>query len=139
MSSEKTYPLAGPIRKTCDLFRLLAGHEVLGLAPGEIAKGLGVPPSWVSQNLPALATTGFVEQVAGTNRWRLGVQFVRIALTVSTNLNKAKQQLRRRPAAAHPVLCRPPGGRHRSHPGRPAPAPGAGGLPPPQRGAVRHA
>ena len=43
MSSEKTYPLAGPIRKTCDLFRLLAGHEVLGLAPGEIAKGLGVP------------------------------------------------------------------------------------------------
>ena len=93
MSRTTDYPLAGPIRKTCDLFRLLAGHEVLGLAPGEIAKGLGVPPSWVSQNLPPLATTGFVEQVAGTNRWRLGVQFVRIALTVSTNLNKARQQL----------------------------------------------
>ena len=91
--TEKTYPLAGPIRKTCDLFRLLAGHEVLGLAPGEIAKGLGVPPSWVSQNLPALATTGFVEQVAGTNRWRLGVQLVRIATTVATNLNAAKRQL----------------------------------------------
>lgn len=91
--SEKTYTLAAPIRKTCDLFRLLAGHEVLGLAPGEIAKGLSVPPSWVSQNLPALATTGYVEQVAGTNRWRLGVQFVRIAVTVGTNLNRAKQQL----------------------------------------------
>ena len=91
--SEKTYPRAAPIRKTCDLLRLLAGHEVLGLAPGEIAKGLGVPPSWVSQNLPALATTGYVEQVAGTNRWRLGVQFVRIAVTVGTNLNRAKQQL----------------------------------------------
>ena len=93
MTRTTDYPLAGPIRKTCELFRLLAGHEVLGLAPGEIAKGLGVPPSWVSQNLPPLATTGFVEQVAGTNRWRLGVQFVRIALTVSTNLNKARQQL----------------------------------------------
>ncbi|KZT11674.1 IclR family transcriptional regulator [Acidovorax sp. GW101-3H11] len=93
MSSEKTYSLAAPIRKTCDLFRLLAGHEVLGLAPGEIAKGIDVPPSWVSQNLPALATTGYVEQVAGTNRWRLGVQFVRIAVTVGTNLNRAKQQL----------------------------------------------
>lgn len=91
--TEKTYPLAGPIRKTCELFRLLAGHEVLGLAPGEIAKGLGVPPSWVSQNLPALATTGYVEQVAGTNRWRLGVQFVRIATTVATNLSAAKRQL----------------------------------------------
>ncbi len=93
MTRTTDYPLSAPIRKTCDLFRLLAGHEVLGLAPGEIAKGLGVPPSWVSQNLPALATTGFVEQVAGTNRWRLGVQFVRIAVTVGTNLNRAKQQL----------------------------------------------
>ena len=92
--SEKTYPLAAPIRKTCDLFRLLAGHEVLGLAPGEIAKGLGVPPSWVSQNLPALETeTGFVERVEGTNRWRLGVAFVRIATTVTTNLNAARAQL----------------------------------------------
>lgn len=92
MSAEPK-PLAGPIQKTCDLFRLLAGHELLGLAPGEIAKGLGVSPSWVSLTLPALANTGYVEQVQGTNRWRLGVQFVRIALTVSTNLNKAKQQL----------------------------------------------
>lgn len=93
MATDKAYPLAAPIRKTCELFRLLAGHEVLGLAPGEIAKGLDVPPSWVSVNLPGLATTGFVEQVAGTNRWRLGVAFVRIAFTVSTNLNAAKRQL----------------------------------------------
>lgn len=90
---DTTPPLSEPIRKTCDLFRLLAGHEVLGLAPGEIATGLGVPPSWCSRNLPALATTGFVEQVAGTNRWRLGVAFVRIAFTVSTNLNNARAQL----------------------------------------------
>lgn len=85
--------LAGPIRKTNALYRLLAGHELLGLAPGEIAKGLDVSPSWVSINLPALAEDGFVEQVQGTNRWRLGVQFVRIAITVSTNLNQAKRQL----------------------------------------------
>ena len=92
--TEKTYTLAAPIRKTCDLLRLLAGHEVLGLAPGEIAKGLGVPPSWVSQNLPALeAETGFVERVEGTNRWRLGVPFVRIAVTVGTNLNQAQRRL----------------------------------------------
>lgn len=90
---DTTPPLSEPIRKTCELFRLLAGHEVLGLAPGEIATGLGVPPSWCSRNLPALATTGFVEQVAGTNRWRLGVAFVRIAFTVSTNLNNARAQL----------------------------------------------
>ncbi|SEQ85278.1 transcriptional regulator [Giesbergeria anulus] len=92
-TNESAATLAGPIRKTCELFRLLAGHEVLGLAPGEIAKGLDVAPSWVSQNLPALASTGFVEQVAHTKRWRLGVQFVRIAVTVGSNLNAAKRQL----------------------------------------------
>ena len=90
---ETQYKLAEPIRKTCDLFRLLAGYEVLGLAPGEIAKGIDVAPSWVSVNLPALATTGFVEQVEGTNRWRLGVAFVRISVTVATNLSQAKSRL----------------------------------------------
>ena len=95
MTDETTqYKLAEPIRKTCDLFRLLAGNEVLGLAPGEIAKGIDVSPSWVSVNLPALAaTTGFVEQVDGTNRWRLGVPFVRISVTVATNLGQAQRRL----------------------------------------------
>ena len=92
--SEKTYSLPAHSRKVCELLRLLAGHEVLGLAPGEIAKGLEVGASWVSVNLPALAAeTGFVERVEGTNRWRLGVQFVRIATTVATNLNAARRQL----------------------------------------------
>lgn len=82
------------IRKTCELFRLLAGHELLGLAPGEIAKGLNVGAPWVSVNLPAIAAeTGFVERVDGTNRWRLGVPFVRISVTVSTELANAKRKL----------------------------------------------
>ena len=94
MTEDKTYPLAAPMRKTCDLFRLLAGHEVLGLAPGEIAKGLGVSASWVSNNLPALAAeTGFVERVEGTNRWRLGVSFVRISMTVATSMGQAMRRL----------------------------------------------
>lgn len=94
MATDTQYKLPEPIRKTCDLFRLLAGHELLGLAPGEIAKGLDVSPSWVSVTLPALAaSSGFVEQVQGTNRWRLGVAFVRISMTVATNLSKAKAHL----------------------------------------------
>ena len=92
--SGKTYTLPAHSRKVCELIRLLAGHEVLGLAPGEIAKALDVGPSWVSVNLPALAAeTGFVERVEGANRWRLGVPLVRIATTVATNLNAARRQL----------------------------------------------
>ena len=91
--STSSKALAGSIRKANALYRLLAGHELLGLSPGEIAKGIDVSPSWVSLNLPTIAEDGFVEQVQGTNRWRLGVQFVRISITVSTNLNQAKRQL----------------------------------------------
>lgn len=94
MATETTYKLPEPIRKTNELYLLLAGNELLGLAPGEIAKGLNVSPSWVSVTLPALAANGgFVEQVDGTNRWRLGVPFVRISMTVSTNLGVAKRRL----------------------------------------------
>jgi len=86
--------LSEPIRKTCELFRLLAGHELLGLAPGEIAKGIGVGAPWVSINLPAIAAeTGFVERIDGTNRWRLGVPLVRIANTVTTGLATAQKRL----------------------------------------------
>lgn len=85
--------LPAPITKTCELFKLLAGHEVLGLAPTEIAKGLNVPASWVSRTLPPLAETGFVERIDGVNRWRLGVTFVRIATTVATNLGAARRRL----------------------------------------------
>ena len=93
MSTAKTYPLGESQRKTCELFKLLAGHEVYGLSPTEIATGLGVNAPWVTRNLHALATTGFVERVDGTNRWRLGVALVRIAFTVSTEHTSAKKRL----------------------------------------------
>ena len=92
-TTDTSYPLPESVRKTCELFRLLAGHELLGLAPNEIAAGLNVAPSWVSKNLPALSSTGFVERVEGTNRWRLGVAFVRISVTVVTNMSAAKRRL----------------------------------------------
>ena len=94
MSEPTPKPLADNLRKALELLRLLAGHEVLGLAPAEIAKALGVSPSWVSINLPAIeAETHFVERVAGTNRWRLGVPLVRIAFTVQRNLAQERERL----------------------------------------------
>lgn len=91
--SETTYKLTGSVQSVCDLFQALAGHELLGLSPGEIAKAINVSPAWVSRTLPPLSATGFVEQVPSTNRWRLGVKFVRIGMTVITSHNNAMQQL----------------------------------------------
>lgn len=79
---KKGKSLPAPVVITCNLFRLLADHETYGLAPGEIAKALGIGAPWVSNNLPPLAELGMVERVIDTNRWRLGVGFLRIANSV---------------------------------------------------------
>lgn len=80
MSAQKP-ALPSHTQKTCDLFRLLAGYDHMGLAPGEIAKALGVGAPWVSVNLPLLAELDFVERIANTPRWRLGISLIRIANT----------------------------------------------------------
>jgi ArsR family transcriptional regulator, arsenate/arsenite/antimonite-responsive transcriptional repressor len=95
-TTDKAHTVPEPVRKVCDLFRLLAGYEVNGLAPGEIAKGLGVGAPWVSVNLPGLAELGYVERVGETGRWRLGVAFLRIANTVFVANAQAKEQLEER-------------------------------------------
>jgi DNA-binding IclR family transcriptional regulator len=86
-------PLPAPVVRTCELFRLLAGNELHGLAPAQIAKALKVSPSWVSITLPGLAELGFLERIEASGRWRLGPAFVRIAHTVSANLAAAKRDL----------------------------------------------
>lgn len=92
----KAKSLPAPVVTTCKLFRLLADHETYGLAPGEIAKALDIGAPWVSNNLPPLCELGFVEKVGDTNRWRLGVAFVRIAnaVLVAHVNNKARQDER---------------------------------------------
>jgi DNA-binding IclR family transcriptional regulator len=82
--------------KTCELFRLLAGYDQVGLAPGEIAKALGVGASWVSVNLPLLADLNFVERIPETPRWRLGLTLLRIANTAYDANADAQDKLQKR-------------------------------------------
>ena len=89
---KKAKKVPAPVATTCQLFRLLASHEVHGLAPGEIAKALDIGAPWVSNNMQPLAELGFVEKVADTNRWRLGMALLRIAHTVFTANAQAKEQ-----------------------------------------------
>lgn len=96
MSAPKSVTLPSHTQKTLELFRLLAGYDQMGLAPGEIAKALRIGAPWVSVNLPLLAEAGFCEHVKDTNRWRLGLTFVRIANTVFTNISNAEDDLKQR-------------------------------------------
>lgn len=68
----------------------LAGNEFMGLAPGEIAKALGISPSNVTRDLAVLHAVGLAEQVPETGRWRLGPKVVQIALAFSAHLDRMK-------------------------------------------------
>jgi len=71
----------------------LAGRELSGLAPGEIAKGLDITPSCVTRDLANLQAAGFAEPIAETGRWRLGPKLVQIAVSFAQELNNRRSQL----------------------------------------------
>ena len=75
------------------LIQLLAGHELEGLAPGEIAKQNECQPTQVTRDLANLKHFGWAEQIAATGRWRLGPDIVRIATRYMTSLDRARRKV----------------------------------------------
>lgn len=93
------------LRKGFSYYRLLAGHEVEGMRPGQIAKALGLGPATVTRDLRALKDEGVVELVPGMeDRWRLGPVVVQIALAhmhsierIAARVAEIKQRYSREP------------------------------------------
>lgn len=92
MSAAKEYSNAAQERGY-DVLLALAGREITGLAPGEIAKGLGISPSCVTRDLSVLKTKGLVEQIAETGRWRLGPKLVQIGLAFNQEMARHQDRL----------------------------------------------
>lgn len=75
------------------LLTLLAGNEVDGLAPGQIAKLQGCSPSVATKDLANLRTAGYAEQVPTSGHWRLSPQIVQIAVRFQLALGQAEERL----------------------------------------------
>lgn len=75
------------------VIRTMAGHEVDGLAPGQIAKMAECAPSQVTRDLANLKHAGWAEKLPGTERWRLGPTPVQIGLRHMGALERAKARL----------------------------------------------
>lgn len=82
-----------PQQRLMQLIRTLAGNEIEGLAPGEIAKLNSWPASQVTKDLANLKHFGWAEQISATGRWRLGPEIVQIATRHMTALDRAKRRL----------------------------------------------
>lgn len=70
----------------------LAGHEIDGIAPGEMAKALRTNPSNITRDLANLAEAGMAEEFM-PNRWRLTPRVVQISVAHGVALAKAESQL----------------------------------------------
>mgnify|MGYP001329477413 CR=1 FL=1 len=71
----------------------LAGHEVHGLAPSQIAAAVGCSASMVTRDLRNLRDAGWAEQVPETGHWRLGPAPVQVAMRHMAALDKAENRL----------------------------------------------
>lgn len=75
------------------LVMLLAGHELLGLAPARIASELGASASQITRDLQNLKTAGFAEAVQDTGGWRLAPRVVEISVKHGVAMNRAQAKL----------------------------------------------
>lgn len=75
------------------LIQTLAGREIEGLTPGEIAKANNCSPSQVTRDLANLRHFGWAEQIQPTGRWRLGPDIVRIAARHMAALDRAERRV----------------------------------------------
>lgn len=80
-------------QRLLQLIDLLAGHELQGLAPAEIAKALGCSASVVTRDLDNLRSAGWGEQTPQGGRWRLSPQVVQISLRHAAAIQAGQQQL----------------------------------------------
>lgn len=80
-------------QRLLSLIRVLAGNEIEGLAPSQIAKLNECDPSQVTRDLANLRHVGWAEQITATGRWRLGPEIVQISVLHAAALGRARTRL----------------------------------------------
>lgn len=94
MSTRTTSYTNAAQQRILQLIDLLAGHELQGLAPTEIARALGCGAPVVTRDLDNLRTAGWAELTPKGDRWRLTPHVIQISLRYATALNAGAQQWR---------------------------------------------
>lgn len=85
--------LCAPQQRLLMLVLCLAGNEIDGLAPAQLAKLNQCSPSHVTRDLANLKHAGWAEQIPATGRWRLGPQPVQLAMRHMAALDRARHRL----------------------------------------------
>jgi DNA-binding IclR family transcriptional regulator len=71
----------------------LAGHEITGISPGQLAVQQQCSPALMTRDLANLKQAGYAEQVPETSYWRLSPQLVQISIKHGVALGRAQSKL----------------------------------------------
>lgn len=85
--------ISDTIQQVLTLIEALAGHEIEGLSPSQIAQASGLSPSQVTRYMANLRHKGWAEEIPATGRLRLGPTPVRLAVRHSAAIGRAQAQL----------------------------------------------
>ena len=88
------YKSSQRLERVFGVVRILFGHTVHGLAPGEIAKAIQASPAIVTRMLANLKQIGMVEEIRDSGRWRLGPMLVQGATAHALSIDRAEHELR---------------------------------------------
>jgi DNA-binding IclR family transcriptional regulator len=80
-------------RRILRLIKFLAGHEITGVRPAQIARDLKCSNSVVTRDLANLRAEGFAERVPETQAWRLAPPIVQISFKHATAVERASIRL----------------------------------------------
>lgn len=75
------------------LITMLAGHELNGLAPKDMADALKVSAGTITRDIHNLRECGLAEVIQTTGRIRLGPKVVQIAISHMTAIDRAAAEL----------------------------------------------
>lgn len=82
-----------PQQRILRLLTILAGNEVTGLAPSDVAAAANCTASIATRDLANLKTAGMAEQIPETGRWRLAPLIVQISRQHAIALDRAQQRM----------------------------------------------
>lgn len=80
-------------QRVLKILMFLAGHELVGLMPSELAKAMHTSASNITRDLANLRAAGMAEQVADTGGWRVTPRVGQIALRVMNAYGEAKRRV----------------------------------------------
>ena len=80
-------------QRVLQVLDLLFGHEITGLAPGEIAKSINTSASSITRDLANLVEAGMAEEIMQTGRYRIAPRLASRVIATLNTFSSASQKL----------------------------------------------